>query len=74
MNETDLNGLSTIDQLELDQRTAQSKLHIPERLEGESFEIYKMRRKVSNMYSPIVGMFWDSAKLGGFSKINQRNK
>lgn len=74
MNEKDLKGLSTVDSLEVDLKTKQNTLHIRERLDGESFEVYKMRRKVSNMYSPIVGLFWDSDKLGTFRKSNKGNK
>lgn len=43
----------------------------PERLDGESFEDYKLRRKINNIsikYWLRGRMFWDSSKKGTYWK------
>ena len=70
INLNDLKGLSEVDKLEVDNTSRVNTLHVPQRLEGESFEVYKMRRKVSNMQSKalVTNLFWDTEKLGTFRK------
>lgn len=52
--------------------TTLKNLHVPQRLEGESFDDYVKRRQLSNMnikYNRKNGkMFWDSREKGTYVK------
>lgn len=52
-----------------------SQLHQPQRLEGESFESYKARRKSSHQLNKMTKrgfLFWNTSQQGTFRK-NKEN-
>ena len=69
--QTQIETVQTVEQLQ-NLSTTLKNLHVPQRLEGESFDDYIKRRTLSNMnikYNRKNGkMFWNSREKGTYVK------
>lgn len=51
-----------------------TQIHTPERLEGESFEAYKSRRRMSKRLAQRTTLFWPSNTRGTYLAVGSTSK
>jgi len=75
--QSEIKTVETVEELQ-NLSTTLKNLHVPQRLEGESFDDYVKRRTLSNLnikYNRKNGkMFWNSSELGTYVKAKNGNE
>lgn len=75
--QSEIKTVETVEELQ-NLSTTLKNLHVPQRLEGESFDDYVKRRTLSNLnikYNRKNGkMFWNSSELGTYVKVKNGNE